>query len=51
MVRDLIFEGHVHDSSPLAGVPGAGGIALAGYVAVLGLSMGVLLWRYRWAER
>jgi ABC-2 type transport system permease protein len=51
LVRDLVFEGHIHDGSPLAGVPGAGAVGLAAYAAVLALSVGVLLWRYRWAER
>jgi ABC-2 type transport system permease protein len=51
LVRDLVFEGHIHDGSPLAGVPGAGALGLAVYAAVLALSVGVLLWRYRWAER
>jgi ABC-2 type transport system permease protein len=51
VVRDLIFEGHIHDSSPVAGVPGAAALGLAAYFAVLALSLGVLLWRYRWAER
>jgi ABC-2 type transport system permease protein len=50
-VRDLIFEGHIHDTSPLSGVPGAGALGLAAYTGVLGISIGVLLWRYRWAER
>jgi ABC-2 type transport system permease protein len=50
-VRDLVFLGHVHETSPLAGVPGAGALALVGYVTVVGASVGVLLWRYRWAER
>jgi ABC-2 type transport system permease protein len=51
LVRDLVFEGHIHDGSPLAGVAGAGALGLAVYAAVLALSVGVLLWRYRWAER
>ncbi|HZQ79856.1 MAG TPA: hypothetical protein VFE55_21180 [Acidimicrobiia bacterium] len=51
VVRDLIFEGHIHESSPVAGVPGAAALGLAAYFVVLGLSVGVLLWRYRWAER
>ncbi len=51
LVRDLIFEGHMHEDSDLSGVAGAGGLAVAVYLAVLGLSVGVLLWRYRWAER
>ena len=50
-VRDLIFEGHIHVDSDLSGVAGAGPLALGAYVLVLGLSVGVLLWRYQWAER
>jgi ABC-2 type transport system permease protein len=50
-VRDLVFGGHIYPQTPLAGVPGAGGLAVAGYVTVVGVSVGVLLWRYRWAER
>jgi ABC-2 type transport system permease protein len=50
-VRDLVFLGHVHEQSPLAGVPGGGALGLVGYVAVVAVSVGVLLWRYRWAER
>lgn len=49
-VRDLIFLGHIHQESDLAGVAGAGALALVTYLAVLGLSLGVLFWRYRWAE-
>jgi ABC-2 type transport system permease protein len=51
LVRDLIFEGHIHEGSELAGVAGAGGLSVAAYLAVLAASVGVLLWRYRWAER
>jgi hypothetical protein len=51
LVRDLVFEGHLHDGGPLSGVPGAGATGLAAYFAVLAVSVGVLLWRYRWAER
>jgi hypothetical protein len=51
VVRDLIFEGHLDDRSPLSGVPGAGTLGLAAYAVVLGLSIGVLLWRYHWVER
>ena len=36
LVRDLIFEGHLHEESDLAGVAGAGALALAAYFAVLG---------------
>ena len=49
-VRDLIFLGHIHKESDLAGVAGGGALALVTYLAVLGLSAGVLFWRYRWAE-
>ncbi len=49
-VRDLIFLGHIHQESDLAGVAGAGALALVTYLTVLGLSLGVLFWRYRWAE-
>ncbi|HZI37205.1 MAG TPA: hypothetical protein VFF24_02775 [Acidimicrobiia bacterium] len=49
-VRDLIFLGHIHQESDLAGVAGGGALALVTYLAVLGLSLGVLFWRYRWAE-
>jgi ABC-2 type transport system permease protein len=51
LVRDLVFLGHIAEKNPLSGVPGAGALGLAAYAAVLGLSVGVLLWRYRWAER
>jgi ABC-2 type transport system permease protein len=49
-VRDLVFLGRIHQESDLAGVSGAGALALVTYLAVLGLSVGVLFWRYRWAE-
>lgn len=49
-VRDLIFLGRIHQESDLAGVAGGGPLALVTYLAVLGLSLGVLFWRYRWAE-
>jgi ABC-2 type transport system permease protein len=51
VVRDLIFEGHIHPDGRLAGVPGAGALGLAVYTSVVALSVAVLLWRYRWAER
>jgi hypothetical protein len=51
LVRDLIFEGHIHEGSELSGVAGAGPLALAAYFLVLGLSVGLLIWRYQWAER
>ncbi len=49
-LRDLVFLGRIHEESDLAGVAGAGALALVAYLAVLGLSVGVLFWRYRWAE-
>ena len=49
-VRDLVFEGHIHEGNELSGVSGAGGLALAAYFVVLASCVGVLLWRYRWAE-
>lgn len=51
LVRDLIFEGRIHATSDLAGVPGAGALALLAYASVLALCLGVLLWRYQWVER
>lgn len=51
LVRDLVFLGHIDANDELAGVPGAGALAVVAYSAVLAVSVGVLLWRYRWAER
>ncbi|HVW34532.1 MAG TPA: hypothetical protein VHL53_18510 [Acidimicrobiia bacterium] len=51
IVRALIFEGHIHRDAALSGVPGAGAVGLAAYTGVLVVAVGVLLWRYRWAER
>jgi len=51
LVRDLVFLGHINEKNPLSGVPGAGALGLVAYGAVLAASVGVLLWRYRWAER
>jgi len=51
LVRDLIFEGHIHEGSDIAGVAGAGALGLVAYLVVLAVCVGVLLWRYRWAER
>jgi len=48
-VRDLVFDGEVTEG-PLAGVDGATPISIGVYVAVLGASLGSLLWRYRWVE-
>jgi hypothetical protein len=49
-VRDLVFLGHIDPDSHLSGVPGAGALALAAYLAVVAAGLVVLLWRYRWAE-
>jgi ABC-2 type transport system permease protein len=49
-LRDLVFLGHVDPDSPLSGVTGGGPLALAAYLAVVAVSIGVLVWRYRWAE-
>jgi len=51
LVRDLIFEGRiVGDDFRLAGFDGGEPLAVAAYLAVVGISLGVLLWRYRWTE-
>lgn len=48
--RDLVFLGHIDDDFRLAELSGGGALALAAYVAVVGVSLTVLLWRYRWVE-
>ena len=50
-LRDLVFLGHVDPDFPLTGVDYGGAYAIATYVAVLGVAVGVLLHRYRWVER
>jgi ABC-2 type transport system permease protein len=50
-LRDIIFLGHVDPQSPLTGVDNGGLYAVATYVAVLIVCLGVLLHRYRWVER
>jgi ABC-2 type transport system permease protein len=50
-LRDLVFLGHIDPSSPLGGVAGGGLLAAGVYTAVLVVSLGVLLRRYRWVER
>jgi ABC-2 type transport system permease protein len=50
-LRDLVFLGHIGPDSPLAGVNNGGLGAVATYVAVLLLGVGVLVQRYRWVER
>lgn len=49
-VRDLVFLGHVDPTSALSAVSAAGALALAAWAGVIAVSLGVLLWRYRWAE-
>ena len=50
-IRDLVFDGHFEQGSPLLGAAHGGLYAVAVYVAVLLLGVGVLLRRYRWVER
>jgi ABC-2 type transport system permease protein len=50
-LRDLVFLGNVDPGSPLTGVDNGGLYAVGVYVAVLVISLGVLLRRYRWVER
>ena len=50
-LRDLVFLGHVDPESPLTGVDNGGLLAVATYVVVLLVGVGVLLRRYRWVER
>jgi ABC-2 type transport system permease protein len=50
-LRDLVFLGHIDAESPLAGVNNGGLLAVATYLVVLLLGVGVLLQRYRWVER
>ena len=49
-VRDLIFLGEIGEDSPLSGVNGGGALAVACYIAVVAVCVGVLLFRYRSAE-
>ena len=50
-LRDIVFLGHVEPGSPLTGVDNGGLYAVATYVVVLVVCVGVLLRRYRWVER
>ena len=50
-LRDIIFLGHIDPGSPLVGVDNGGLFALATYLVVLFVCVGVLLRRYRWVER
>lgn len=50
-LRDLVFLGHIDPLSPLGGVDRGGLWAVAVYVGVLLVGVGVLLRRYRWVDR
>ena len=50
-LRDLVFLGHIGDTSPLSGVNGGGALAIVIYIAVLIVGGVVLMRRYRWVER
>jgi ABC-2 type transport system permease protein len=50
-LRDIIFLGHIDEVSPLAGVANGGLMALAEFLVVVALGLGVLWRRYRWTER
>ncbi len=50
-LRDLVFLGNIDPDSPLTGVANGGLLAIATYLVVLFLGVGVLLHRYRWVER
>jgi len=49
-IRDLVFLGHIGDNFRLAELAGGEGMAVVAYVAVVGVSLATLLWRYRWSE-
>ncbi|MGH9223604.1 MAG: hypothetical protein ACRD2W_07400 [Acidimicrobiales bacterium] len=49
-IRDLIFEGHITNEFRLARFDGAEALAVAVYVGVVAVALGVLVWRYRWTE-
>jgi ABC-2 type transport system permease protein len=50
-LRDVVFLGHVDRFGALSGTSGGGWLALATYLAVVGVAVTVLLGRYRWVER
>lgn len=50
-LRDLVFLGEVDPGGDLAGVDNGGIAAVAVYVAVVGVAIGVLARRYRWTDR
>lgn len=49
-LRDVVFLGRIHESSPLSGVAGGGGLAAACYLAVVVGGAAVVLARYRSVE-
>ena len=50
LVRDLIFFGRPDPDSSLADMAGGGALALAAYLVVVAVSLGVLFYRYRTVE-
>ena len=46
-LRDIVFTGHIEDTSPLGGVTGSGVLAALIYLVVVLAAMGLLLLRYR----
>ena len=49
-VRDLVFLGHLDPRTRLSALAGGELLVVVAYAAVVAASVGVLLWRYRWAE-
>jgi ABC-2 type transport system permease protein len=49
-LRDLVFLGHLHHSSPLAGIGGGAAFAVFEYAVITALAFAVLFWRYREVE-
>ncbi len=50
-LRDVVFLGELDRYSSLSGVAYGGWLALAAFVAVVAVGLGVLWRRYRWTER
>jgi hypothetical protein len=46
-LRDIVFTGHLDETSPLGGVSGGGLLAGLLYLVVVLAAMGLLLLRYR----
>jgi ABC-2 type transport system permease protein len=49
-LRDLVFLGHLDPRARLSTLEGGAALVVVVYVAVVAVALGVLLWRYRWAE-